>query len=402
AFTATYGTASAVQTFTVAGSNLTANITATAPTGFRVSSDGTTYGSTATFTQSGGSASGTLYVRTSASTATAGDYNNVSVTLTSADATSRTITTPGSGNTVSKKALTVTAQDQSVVFGTSASVVTAAGSVAYTGFENGDTSSVVTGTPTYTTSYTAATAAGTAGVTITPVVSGLSATNYSFTPANGTITVTALNNPSSLSVSKNSSLPMTSVNLSWTKADNRDVLIVRNTSDSWTAPTVGTQYAAGETIGTGTVVYKSSGTSTTDNNLTPGTTYFYRFYSENYGTYSTGATGSSVTLDAVQARNAGGAATPSVTLTNGTTNTIYVGDQARFSFDATGTISSLADTNWGQPRLRLKFNDADLSTGFIGTTNTANSGFTDQTNKTIIATNRFTTNGTWYWAMQMS
>jgi hypothetical protein len=49
-FTTTYGTASAEQSFSVSGSNLTANLVATAPTGFEVSSDGTTYGSTATFT----------------------------------------------------------------------------------------------------------------------------------------------------------------------------------------------------------------------------------------------------------------------------------------------------------------------------------------------------------------
>ena len=398
AFTNTYGTASTAQTFTIAGSNLTNNVTATAPTGFEVSTNGTSYASTTTFTQSGGSAGGTLHVRLATNaTASTTDYNSQNISLTSSGLT-RNITTAASGNAVNKKALTVTANDQTVVFGTSVAAVTGDGSVTYTGFANGDTSSVITGTPTYTTTYTASTAADTAGVTITPVTTSLTATNYSFTPANGTITVTALNNPSSLTVSKNSSLPMTSVNLSWAKSQNRDVLIVRNTSDTWTAPTVGTQYSAGDTIGTGTVVYESGGTSTTDNGLTPGATYYYRFYSENYLSYSTGTTGSSVTLDAVQARNASGAATPSVTLTNGSNATLYVGDTARFSFDATPTIASSTDTNWGQPRLRLKFNDADVSTGAL----TATNDFTNATNKSVISTNRFTNSGTWYWAMQMS
>jgi hypothetical protein len=398
AFTNTYGTASTAQTFTIAGSNLTNNVTATAPTGFEVSTNGTSYASTTTFTQSGGSAGGTLHVRLATNaTASTTAYNSQNISLTSSGLT-RNITTASSGNAVNKKALTVTAGDQTVVFGTSVAAVTGDGSVTYTGFANGDTSSVITGTPTYTTTYTASTAADTAGVTITPVTTSLTATNYSFTPANGTITVTALNNPSSLTVSKNSSLPMTSVNLSWAKSQNRDVLIVRNTSDTWTAPTVGTQYSAGDTIGTGTVVYESGGTSTTDNGLTPGATYYYRFYSENYLSYSTGTTGSSVTLDAVQARNASGAATPSVTLTNGSNATLYVGDTARFSFDATPTIASSTDTNWGEPRLRFKFNNDDLSTGALVATN----DFINTTNKQVISTNRFTNSGTWYWAMQMS
>ena len=42
AFTTTYGTTSIAQSFSISGSNLTASITATAPTGFEVSNDGTT------------------------------------------------------------------------------------------------------------------------------------------------------------------------------------------------------------------------------------------------------------------------------------------------------------------------------------------------------------------------
>ena len=65
AFTTTYGTASTAQSFSISGSNLTADLVATAATGFEVSSDGSTYGNTATFTQSGGSASGSLRDRKS-------------------------------------------------------------------------------------------------------------------------------------------------------------------------------------------------------------------------------------------------------------------------------------------------------------------------------------------------
>ena len=62
-YSANVGATSGVQTATVTGSNLNGNITATAPAYYEVSSDGTTWGSTATFVQSGGSVSGTLSIR---------------------------------------------------------------------------------------------------------------------------------------------------------------------------------------------------------------------------------------------------------------------------------------------------------------------------------------------------
>ena len=95
--------------------------------------------------------------------------------------------------TINKAVLTITADDQTVAFGTAESTVTGSGTYTATGFVNNEDSSVIDGSVTYTTTYTATTAAGTAGVTITPVVTGLTATNYSFTPANGTITISKAN-----------------------------------------------------------------------------------------------------------------------------------------------------------------------------------------------------------------
>ncbi|NCW27303.1 MAG: DUF1533 domain-containing protein, partial [Verrucomicrobia bacterium] len=68
AVNAVYGTPSAASatTATVTGGSLTANITAEAPSGFQVSTDGSTWGSTATFTQTDGFANGTLYLRLAA------------------------------------------------------------------------------------------------------------------------------------------------------------------------------------------------------------------------------------------------------------------------------------------------------------------------------------------------
>lgn len=108
AFTTTYGTASSAQTFAVSGSNLGANITATAPTGFEVSSDGITYGSTATFTKSGNTASGTLSVRLKANATVSGSYNTQNIVLSSAGATSVNIVTASSGNIVSAAANSIT------------------------------------------------------------------------------------------------------------------------------------------------------------------------------------------------------------------------------------------------------------------------------------------------------
>ena len=131
AFATTYGTASAAQTFVISGSNLTANLVATAPAGFEVSSDGTTYGNTATFVQSGGSASGTLRVRLAATAAVSGSYNSKNIVLASTGATSVNVTTAASGNSVSAKALTI------------------AGLTAVNKDVDGTTSATVTGTPLY-------------------------------------------------------------------------------------------------------------------------------------------------------------------------------------------------------------------------------------------------------------
>jgi len=144
AFTTTYGTPATAQTFTVAGSNLTADVTATAPTGFEVSSDGTTYGSTATFTRSGGgtSASGTLRVRLAATAGVGGSYNSQTIELASTGATTRNITTAASGNTVSAKGLTITgltAQNKNWD-GTTTATVT--GTPAYSGLVNGESFSI--------------------------------------------------------------------------------------------------------------------------------------------------------------------------------------------------------------------------------------------------------------------
>jgi len=107
AFSTTYGTASAAQSFAVSGSNLVGSLTAAAPTGFEVSSDGSTYGATATFAPAGGSASGTLWIRLAATAAAAGSYDSRAVVLSSPGAVSVSIMTAATGNAVARAGQTI-------------------------------------------------------------------------------------------------------------------------------------------------------------------------------------------------------------------------------------------------------------------------------------------------------
>ena len=192
AVTNTYGTASSPTSVAVTGSNLTGNITANAPAGFEVSSDNITYGSTATFVQSGGSASGTLYLRIAATSLVSGSYNSKNVVLTSSGANTVNVATTASGNAVFAKALTVASASVSkrLFDGTTAASIVStlqtaeaigAGSSSDGKPYTGDTLTV-SGTGTFPTP-----AAG-GPYTVTPstfTLGGSSATNYSLTQPTG-------------------------------------------------------------------------------------------------------------------------------------------------------------------------------------------------------------------------
>lgn len=78
AFSTTQGTASASQIVTVNGQGLTANIVATAPTGFEVSPDGSTYGISANLVPTSGTVTAALlYTRIAASAAVGSPAGNV-------------------------------------------------------------------------------------------------------------------------------------------------------------------------------------------------------------------------------------------------------------------------------------------------------------------------------------
>ena len=85
--------------------------------------------------------------------------------------------------TVRQVTLTVTANDTNRIFDAANPAFTAS----YTGFVNGDTLAVVSGSPSLTTSATTSSPAG--GYTITNTLGTLSAANYTFSLVNGTLTV---------------------------------------------------------------------------------------------------------------------------------------------------------------------------------------------------------------------
>ena len=192
AFTTTYGTASAAQTFSISGSSLTASIIASAPSGFEVSNDGSIFASTASFTQSGGTASGTLSLRLSATAPVTGTYNSQSITLTTTGGTTVNISTAATGNTVSAKPLTITATNVTKPFGVT--LTGGAGSTAFTSLGLVGAETIGSVTISYGSGAAANDAAGiyTGAIGISSAVGGtFAASNYSISYVAGDITVSA-------------------------------------------------------------------------------------------------------------------------------------------------------------------------------------------------------------------
>ena len=241
AFTTTYGTASTAQTFAISGSGLTVDITATAPTGYQVSSDGSTYGSTATFTQSGGSASGTLSVRLSATAAVSGSYNSKNIVLSSTGATSVNVTTASSGNSVSAKALSITAPTVTKVY----NGLTAAGTVtlgSLSGFVGTETVTA-TGTATaYSSANVGSSYSSTVSYTLANGTNGGLAANYSL--ANSVIANAAIT-PATLTITANN--------------QNKPYGTTQTTPVTGSSAFTASGLQNSETVGTVTLTYASGG-----------------------------------------------------------------------------------------------------------------------------------------------
>ena len=132
------------------------------------------------------------YTVTSGSAAISGG----SLTITGAGLVTVTASQPGDGTTfaaapdvsqsftVSDAVLTVTAHDASRRYGATNPLFSAS----YSGFVNSDTASILTGSPSLTTTATTNSIAG--SYPITAAKGTLSASNYSFSFVNGTLTIT--------------------------------------------------------------------------------------------------------------------------------------------------------------------------------------------------------------------
>jgi len=176
--TTDYTTATATVSLTV--NKATPTVTWTAPAAI-------TYGTALSGTQLNAtlSVAGNCIYTPAAGTVLAAGTQTLSATCTPTDTTD--YSTPAAKTvslTVNKAVLTVTAQNVSRAYNTANPTFTAA----YSGFVNSDTSAVLSGAPSLSTSATTSSAAG--SYPITAAVGTLKANNYSFSFVNGTLTVT--------------------------------------------------------------------------------------------------------------------------------------------------------------------------------------------------------------------
>ena len=147
--TTTYGTPSSATTFTVSGIYLTSTVSVTAPTGFEVSEDNTTYSSAVTLTPDAGSLPPkTIYLRLAATAGVTGTYDARTINIGGGGASPVTLATAATGHDVAPKNINVTGLSavDKVYDGTTA--VTVVGSPAYEGLVNNE-SFAVTGSVTW-------------------------------------------------------------------------------------------------------------------------------------------------------------------------------------------------------------------------------------------------------------
>ncbi|MBS1523888.1 MAG: hypothetical protein JST50_22995, partial [Bacteroidetes bacterium] len=281
AFSTTYGTASTSQNFSVSGTGLTANIVVTPPTGFEVSTDNSTFTSTVTLTQSGGTVpSTTVYTRLAAATA-AGSYGGNNIVLSSTGATSANVAVPTS--TVSKANLTITATDATKTYGTA--LTSGSGKTAFSssGLVNGNTITSVT--LTYGTGSAATAAVSGSPYTVNAVVpsapvgsGGFSTNNYNITFTNANIIV----NPATLSITA------TNQNKAYGTALNNPTTGATGASNFTSSGLVNSETIGSVTLNF-TAAYLATDPAGTTGTITPSTATGGTFNTGNYSiTYNNG------------------------------------------------------------------------------------------------------------------
>jgi hypothetical protein len=109
------------------------------------------------------------------------------LTITGTDSGNYCLIQPTTTANITPQPLTVTASDESKIYGQANPTFTAS----YTGFVSGDTQSVLSGSPTFSTTAVASSPVG--NYTITVAAGTLSAQNYTFNFVNGTLSVVSSN-----------------------------------------------------------------------------------------------------------------------------------------------------------------------------------------------------------------
>ncbi|NTV15160.1 MAG: hypothetical protein HGA96_14715, partial [Desulfobulbaceae bacterium] len=185
-YTINQGTlAAANYSISYTGANLTIN---KVPLNITAAAQSKTYGAadpaltwTATGYVNGDTSSAVAGSLSRAAGVDAGTYAITQGTLT---AVNYTISYTGANLTINKATLTITADAKSKAYSTANPVFSATTS----GLVNGDTVSVISGTPGFST--TATTASGVGSYPITVTAGTLASINYNFTYVNGTLTIT--------------------------------------------------------------------------------------------------------------------------------------------------------------------------------------------------------------------
>src|SRR5208282_3522524 len=163
-------------TLTVTANNAASTYGQT-PTGFTASYSGFVNGDTVAVL------SGSPSLITSATASSPAGTYAITAALGTLSATNYSFSFASGTLTVGKATLTVTANNAASTYGQTPTGFTAS----YSGFVNGDTTAVLSGSPSLTTTATAASPAGSYPITV--ALGTLSATNYSFSFASGTLTV---------------------------------------------------------------------------------------------------------------------------------------------------------------------------------------------------------------------
>ena len=122
---------------------------------------------------------------TGSSTSNVGSYT-ITPIISGLSATNYTFSASNGTLTINKAVITITASNASISYGSSLPTFGHTPS----GFLGSDNASVITGTVTHST--TGSSTANVGSYTITPIISGLSATNYTFSASNGTLTINAI------------------------------------------------------------------------------------------------------------------------------------------------------------------------------------------------------------------